>query len=118
MRIVFRALFVVVLTGVSFAQSPPPDKWVTGTITDVKQHSDSKGQPVDPPRWDVSIKVRDTIYVVLFVPPSGHSGVQYRRGMDLNVLVGEESITYNDSLGRTRQAPIVSKRTASAAPTT
>ncbi len=51
-------------------------------------------------RYDVTLKVGNTEYVVLFVPPDGtlRDIVQYRLGMDGLVLVGADTIKYNDML--------------------
>ena len=54
----------------------------------------------------------DTIYVVLYTPPLGEIPAKYARGHELLVLVGKNTITYNDMLGRSLQVPIESQRPA------
>jgi hypothetical protein len=54
--------------------------------------------------------VGDTIYVVLYTPPLGELPPKYARGHELLVLVGKNTITYNDMLGRSLQVPIESQR--------
>jgi hypothetical protein len=92
-------------------------KWVTGTIMDVKRHDAKAEEPSTADQWDVSVKVGDTIYVVLVTAPPGNTGIEYRKGMDKNVLVGEKTITFNDLLGRTYVMPIISTRPATRRPT-
>ena len=65
-----------------------------------------------PASYDISVKVGDTIYVVLYTKPLGEIPAKYARGRELLVLVGENTITYNDKLGRSLQVPIESQRPA------
>jgi hypothetical protein len=91
----------------AFSQSAP--KYEVATITDVKTHQDSGSDVVS---YDVSVKVGDTIYVVLYTPPSGMNTVKYVTGRELLVLVGKKAITYNDILGQSQEVPILSQRSA------
>ena len=51
----------------------------------------------------------DTIYVVLYTTPLGEIAPKYATGHELLVLVGKNTITYNDMLGRSLQVPIEAK---------
>jgi hypothetical protein len=84
----------------------------SGTIMVVKTHQASAGIDPSVTRYDISIKVRDMVYVVLYTPPPGTYGSQYVTGMDMLVLVGDKTITYNDMLGVSREVPIVSRTKA------
>jgi hypothetical protein len=95
----------------AFGQSVKP-AYQSGTITAVKAHKDASTAGQSATRYDISIKVRDTVYVVLYTPPPGTYGNQYITGMDLLVLVGEKTITYNDLLGVSMEVPILSRATA------
>jgi len=87
-----------------------PDKWTVGTIMQVKPHpgakpdADSSGAS-----YDISVQVGDTMYVVLYTAPPGNMLAPYRAGLELAVLVGSKTLTFNDKLGRTREAPILSR---------
>jgi hypothetical protein len=96
-----------VATFPAFSQSA--SKYEVATITDVKTHQDSGSDVVS---YDISVKVGDTIYVVLYTPPPGLNTVKYVAGRELLVLVGKNIITYNDILGQSQEVPIVSKRPA------
>jgi hypothetical protein len=100
----------------ALAQSAKP-AYQAGTVLSVKTHQEKAAADPSLKRYDMSIKVRDTIYVVLYTPPPGSYGGQYTSGMDLLVLVGDKTITYNDMLGRSREVPILS-RTKAAEPQT
>jgi hypothetical protein len=92
----------------AFGQST--SKYQVGTITEVKVHQTAGSGASDATSYDVSIKVGDTIYVVLYTPPLSEETVKYSAGRDLLVLVGKRTITYNDLLGQSYEAPIESQK--------
>ncbi|HMH00262.1 MAG TPA: hypothetical protein VK555_02555, partial [Terriglobales bacterium] len=94
----------------AFCQST--SKYQVGTITEVKVHQAAGGGTSDAASYDVSVKVGDTVYVVLYTPALGESTVKYAAGRDLLVLVGKNKITYNDILGRSYEVPIESQKPA------
>jgi hypothetical protein len=94
----------------AFGQST--SKYHVGTITEVKAHQAAGSGASDVANYDVSVKVGDTIYVVLYTPPLGEIMVKYAAGRDLLVLVGKSTITYNDILGQSHDVPIESQKTA------
>src|SRR5882724_13647153 len=94
----------------AFCQST--SKYQVGTITEVKVHQAAGGGTSDAASYDVSVKVGDTVYVVLYTPALGESTVKYAAGRDLLVLVGKNKITYNDILGRSFAVPIESQKPA------
>ena len=97
-------------TSTAFCQSA--STYQVATIVDVKIHQTSDGAS-DPARYDVSIKVGDTIYLVLYIPPFGLDTVKHKTGRNLLVLVGKNTITYNDILGESLEVPIISQKPAS-----
>lgn len=89
-------------------------KWQVGTITEVKVHqSAEKVASSEAVSYDVSVRVGDTIYVVLYTPPLREETVKYAAGRDLLVFVGKSTIRYNDLLGQSYEVPIESQRPAS-----
>src|ERR1700686_3757086 len=94
----------------AFGQST--SKYQVGTITEVKVHQAAGSGVSDDASYDVSVKVGDTIYVVLYTPALGEETVKYAAGRSLLVLVGKNSITYNDILGRSFAVPIESQKPA------
>lgn len=94
----------------ALAQSPAP-KYQPGTIMAVKPHEGAAaGDPST--RFDISIKVGSTVYLVLYAPPPGAYGAEYTKGMNLLVLVGDKTITFSDMTGVSRQATILSRAAA------
>ena len=94
----------------AFGQSG--SKYQVGTITEVKAHQAAGRGVSDAASYDVSVKVGDTIYVVLYTPPLGEETVKYSAGRDLLVLVGKRTIRYNDILGQSFEVPIESQKPA------
>src|SRR6266852_5135275 len=104
-------LFLVFLTMFpAFGQSA--SKYQVGTITEVKAHQAAGSSASDAASYDVSVKVGDTIYVVLYTPPLGEETVKYSAGRDLLVLVGKRTIRYNDILGQSFEVSIESQKPA------
>jgi hypothetical protein len=105
-------IFCICLTALAaFSQSA--SQWQVGTITEVKIHQTTeKARASDDASYDVSVKVGDTIYVVLYAPPLREQTVKYAAGRELLVFVGKSTIRYNDMLGQSHDVPIESQRPA------
>ncbi len=105
----FRLAIVLCISLTMFpAFGQTTSKYQVGTITEVKTHQDTGGA-TDAASYDVSVKVRDTVYVVLYTP-LGQETVKYVAGREL--LVGERTIRYNDILGQSFEVPIESQKFA------
>jgi hypothetical protein len=87
-------------------------KYQVGTIAEVKAHQPAGSGASDAASYDVSVKVGDTIYVVLYTAALGEDRVKYAAGRDLLVRVGKNTITYNDIGGRSFAVPIESQTPA------
>lgn len=106
------AAVVVFVSLLAFGQASP--KYQPGTITAVTLH---KGAPTNlapgTVSYDVSVKVDNTIYVVLYTPPSGAKTVEYAAGLELLVLVGDNNLTFNSRISGTTTVPILSRQVLS-----
>jgi len=87
-------------------------KWQIAMITEVRPHPAAGEDASDPATYDVSVKVGGTIYLVRYTTPAGEIAPKYATGHELLVLVGKNTITYNDMLGRSYQVQIESQRPA------
>ena len=108
-----RLIGVVALCLMSFAaicQSTPKYQLATIIKVDARQAAGEVGS--DATSYDVSVKVDDTIYVVLYTPPLGELPPKYVAGRELLVLVGNNTLTYNNMVGESLQVPIESQRSA------
>jgi hypothetical protein len=110
----FCALLVCSVTLPLFCQPPSPNPQVA-TIMAVNLHQkDAENGSRDVTRYDVSLKVDDAVYVVLFTPPNGSTSVEYSVGMNVVVQVGTQSIKFT-KLGRTSDVPIARRESVPAA---
>ena len=108
----FVRIFCILVSAVPAFCQPTP-KWQLGTITEVQVHQTAeKVGSSEAASYDVSVKVGDTIYVVLYTPPLREDTVKYAAGRDLLVFVGKSTIRYNDILGRSYEVPIESQKPA------
>lgn len=102
------ALFLLTFPALSHSSS----EYQVAVITAVKPREATRENASDPARYDVSVKVGNTIYVVLYTQPLNELPAKYAVGRELLVLVGKDTITYNDMLGRSLEVPIESQRPA------
>ena len=100
-------MWVCLTTIPVFSQSP--SKYEPATITDTKPHEPGREGGSDGAIYDVSLRVGGTTYVVLYTDRLGTSTVKYAAGRSVLVLIGKNTITYNDILGRSVEMPVVSK---------
>jgi hypothetical protein len=110
MRRLMGVIAICLVTFPVFCQST--SKYQVGSITEVKVHRIAGAGDAHPVSYDVSVKVGDTVYVVLYTPRFGEHTVKYVVGRDLLVLVGKKTITYNDILGESFEVPIESQKPA------
>jgi hypothetical protein len=99
--------FVVVIVILAGAWQKTEAKFVVGTIVDVKDHASTQ-ESSSKHQYDVSIRVEDKVYTVLFTPEPASTVVQYRRGVEVLVAVTEKTMQFKDLMGRTREVPILS----------
>ena len=110
MRRCLGAIMVCVAVLSAFGQAPS-SKYQPGTIMAVTARQ-SPGQPdTDVTQYEVSVKVGNTTYVVLFTPPNGSTTVKYAIGDELLVLVGSNTLAFNAPGSGKIEAPILSRDT-------
>ena len=107
----WRVLLVVALLLVSVATFGQAKQYQTGAITEVKVHQ--RASDKDAKTYDVSVKVGNKIYVVLFTPPAGSDVIEYKVGQETTVLVDGKNLNANDLTGKTWKLPILSQREVS-----
>jgi hypothetical protein len=102
---------LVLLPALAFTQtSPSSSSLQLATITNVKPLP-SPGNSEDG-LYEVSISVGQTHYVVLTpVPPPAETAV-YAVGRQLLVRIGDNAIMWNDIMGQSYKAAIISKSPA------
>ena len=104
----FLSLVIVSFLVNTAALCQNPGQYERGTVIAVASHKNASGQSEDDVvRYDVSVQVRNTIYVVLYTPPNGANSVEYAPGIDFLVLVGKTTLTFNSKLSGTTEVPIL-----------
>lgn len=105
-----RVVCILLVTVPVFSQSV--SNYQVGTITDVKPHQSASAEASDVVTYDVSIRVGDTVYLVLYTPPIGATPPKYAAGRNILVLVGEKTVRYNNIIGESLEVPILSRKPA------
>jgi hypothetical protein len=91
-------------------------QYQSGLILEVKEHpgaeipATEKSPPIK--RYDISVRVKDVVYVILFTPRPGMHGFQTLAGMDTLVMVRDKTMFFNDIVGRSMSAPIIGQHPA------
>jgi hypothetical protein len=98
-------LILIVTIALSSLSQNSSSAYQPGTIMGVTAHPNAPGE-ADVARYDVTLKVGNNVYVVLYSPPLGQNTVEYAAGMDVLVLVEGNSIRFS-KLGTTGEVPIV-----------
>ena len=84
--------------------------WQAGTILEVKKHHSESEDRHGPMKYDISIKVDNKLYVVLYAPKQEVPELEFYVGMARTVLVEGEMLTFNDLLGHTHPTRILSSK--------
>ena len=74
----------------------------------VTAHQSAPGEPLsDVPRYDVSVKIGDVLYVALYTPRGGANSVEYAPGIEMLFWVGSNTLSFNSKLSGTTELPIL-----------
>ena len=109
-RIARTACILALMSIVAVSAWPQADSsFQTGTIMAVKAHGNTQQTDTTANKYDVSVKVGSTLYVVLYTSPPGVNTVQYREGMNMMVSIQGDKLKFNDLMGNTQTVPILSR---------
>lgn len=86
---------------------PQTSRPMVSTVTAVSQHPNGNGTL----QYDVSLKVGETIYVVLYTPPNESRGAEYTVGQNVLVMIKNDTITFT-KVGNTFEVPILRREQA------
>jgi hypothetical protein len=106
----FVGILIFFLPVLAFGQSSPAaSTYQPATIIDVRPHQSAKASDSDDALYEVSAEVGRTVYVVLTPSPSPSAAIRYAVGREVLVHVGDNTITWNDIMGRSHEVPIISR---------
>lgn len=110
-----KLILLGILTAVIFPPTicqTPSGKYQPGTIMAVTRHEDSStDNHSENVRYDVSVKIGDTLYVGLYTPPNGGNQVEYAAGFQRLFLVKDDSLIFQSSVHGTVELPILRRET-------
>ena len=93
----------------------PSAKYQPGTITAVTTHQNAPGDTGENvARYDVSVKIDNVLYVILYTPLHGANSVEYSPGIQMLFSVGSDTLTFNSKISGTTQVPILRREVLSA----
>jgi hypothetical protein len=102
------SLLLLCISSLAAVGQTSAPKYQRGTIMAVSAHQNAPSEPAsDVARYDVSVKIGNTLYVVLYTPHNGANAVEYSAGIDMLFSVGENALTFNSKLSGTTEAPIL-----------
>lgn len=101
-------VILICLSGLpAFCQSA--SEYRVGTITAVAPHQAAAASNSSVASYDVSVRVENTVYVILYTPPLGNDTVRYVAGRELLIMVGEKTAKFSDELGNSHEVSILSR---------
>jgi len=100
---------IVILLGTGIAVSQSNAPYQVGSILAVKDHQ-STAQEDSMRRYDISVKVGNTVYVVLYSASDGNDVAQYKVGLDFPVQIDGKTMRFSDALGRPMSVPIINQK--------
>ncbi len=105
------ALITAILCAVvlSLHCQTPPGKWTVGTMMGFERHSPIPNDS-SPEQYDVTVRVGNTDFVVLYTQAPGRRGIQYSPGFDAPVLISEKTLTFRNLMGEAIELPILSQK--------
>lgn len=106
-------LIVCFSTLLGFGQSSP--KYQAASILEVVPLHTTVDEGRSTPVYKISLQINNTVYEVLYTYVASTDTMRYSVGMQIPVLVGENSIKFNDILGRSYEVPIIAKRSTALA---
>ncbi len=108
-------LLVCFSTILGFCQSAPAPKYQAASILEVVPLHTTETGNQSTTVYKIVLQTNNSVYVLLYTSPEGPAFVNCAAGMQTTALVGDTSIRVNDMLGRTYEAPIVSRRAVAVA---
>ena len=111
----FLRTLMFLLPALALAQSPSTTStYQLATIAAVKQYQPAQNSTLDSALspdslYEVTVRVGETLYVVLTPSPSPSGTIVYAVGREVLVHVGDNTITWNDIMGQSHEVPIVSR---------
>ena len=109
--IIIALSILITLSAHPMALSQNSSEYQPGTIMKVVRHPSAAGQSQ---QYDVSVKVLNNLYTVLYTPPPGVNSVEYFGGLQILVLVKNDTLVFHSRVSGTTEVPILERETLAA----
>jgi len=111
-------LCIIVFTAfLSPCETTSSTDYERGTIVAVQRHQNTSPESTRATQYEISIQIRNVVYVALYTPPPGANSVEYAAGIDVLVLVRDDSLKVPSKLSGTLELPILSRKVLPPQPT-
>ncbi len=100
------ALMLIVIATAAMCQSDSGYK--AAQLLDVKPHQPATTQK----SYDLTVKMENTIFIVLYEPPDGSNLIESKTGQDFIAKVDGDIMKVNDLLGQSHSLKILSRKPA------
>lgn len=88
----------------AFAQTTAQPKYQPGTVLAVERHRETDANS-DQTRYDLTVKIDNTVYVVLFTPRYGSNTIEYTPGLEMLFAVAKDRLIFPGKSDRIDAAP-------------
>lgn len=85
-------------------------RYQPGTIIAVQPHQGDSPNDKSLTAYEVSVRIDDTVYVVLYALPNGSNTVEYSVGHEFLFLVGANTLTFPQKFGANTTLPILTTK--------
>lgn len=76
----------------------------------VERHAEASSGDNKLTQYDISVRIDDTTYVVLYTPPDGGNTVEYSVGHEFLFCVGENTLRFPERFGGHTELPILATK--------
>ena len=103
-------ILIILLPALVLAQSSSTSlTYQPATIIAVNPHLSAEDSNPNETLYEVVVRVKRTLYVVVTKSPSPSGSIQYAVGREVLVQVGDDTIKWNDIMGESHVVPIISR---------
>lgn len=85
-------------------------KYEPGTIMTVERHEDRSSSENKLIQYDVSVRINDSVYIVLYTPANGSNTVEYSVGHEFLFRVGDNTLTFPERFGSNTELQILATK--------
>lgn len=110
MRNVITTIFLLLIVPVAVPCQTASSRYQPGTIIAVQPHQGSSPNDTASAEYEVSVRIDDTVYVVLYTAMHGGDSVEYSVGHEFLFRVGVNTLTFPQKFGANSELPILTTK--------